>query len=281
MVLSRTLLKSEHNAFIMELPLYHLPNARTIGLLVWQRTLGFVKHAGTLILVMALAVWALSVIPTGNVETSILGQIGKVAVAVGNLMGLSWQLVVALLASFVAKENSIATLGILFGTGDNSASAGGDAGHGHYAGGGVEFSGGAAVVHSVRGDHRRDQAGDALVEVDVVHDRHVGGDLVWGWVGGVSNHVVASCEGAAMFDKLMTRLKRGGTVTVDQMARELDTSPEVVGQMIDHLTRARAAAADEGELRSGVQSVSWCAIAEALSAVECGWQMISACRLDD
>ena len=35
-----------------------------------------------------------------------------------------------------------------------------------------------------------------------------------------------------MFDQLMSMLKRGGTVTVDQMARELDTSPELVGQMI-------------------------------------------------
>lgn len=41
-----------------------------------------------------------------------------------------------------------------------------------------------------------------------------------------------------MFDKLMSILKRGGTVTVDQMARELDTSPELVGQMINHLANA-------------------------------------------
>ncbi len=41
-----------------------------------------------------------------------------------------------------------------------------------------------------------------------------------------------------MFDKLMSMLKRGGTVTVDQMARELDTSPELVGQMIEHLASA-------------------------------------------
>jgi Mn-dependent DtxR family transcriptional regulator len=40
-----------------------------------------------------------------------------------------------------------------------------------------------------------------------------------------------------MFDKLMSLLKRGGTVTVDQMARELETSPEVVNEMIDHLVR--------------------------------------------
>jgi len=40
-----------------------------------------------------------------------------------------------------------------------------------------------------------------------------------------------------MFDKLMMILKRGGTVTLDQMARELGTSPEVVDGMIDHMTR--------------------------------------------
>jgi hypothetical protein len=41
-----------------------------------------------------------------------------------------------------------------------------------------------------------------------------------------------------MLDKLMTRLKRGGTVTVAEMARELDTTPEVVAGMLDHMTRA-------------------------------------------
>ena len=39
-----------------------------------------------------------------------------------------------------------------------------------------------------------------------------------------------------MFDKLMALLKRGGAVTIDQAARELDTTPEVVTLMIDHMT---------------------------------------------
>ncbi len=118
-VLSRTLLKGGHTAFIMELPLYHRPSARTIGLSVWQRTIGFVKHAGTLILLMALIIWALSNLPTGNVETSLLGMIGKALAPIGAWLGLSWKLLVALLASFIAKENSIATLGILYGAGED------------------------------------------------------------------------------------------------------------------------------------------------------------------
>lgn len=41
-----------------------------------------------------------------------------------------------------------------------------------------------------------------------------------------------------MFDKLLVMLKHGGTRTVDDIARELDTTPEVIGGMIDHLARA-------------------------------------------
>jgi hypothetical protein len=40
-----------------------------------------------------------------------------------------------------------------------------------------------------------------------------------------------------MLDKLLALLRQGGTVTLDQLARELDTSPEVVSEMIDHMTR--------------------------------------------
>ncbi len=120
-LLNRTVLKGERSAFIMEMPLYHRPNARTIGLLVWQRTIGFVKHAGSLILIMSLIGWALATLPTGQIETSILGSFGKALEPIGAQLGLSWQLLVALLASFIAKENSIATLGILYGTGENTA----------------------------------------------------------------------------------------------------------------------------------------------------------------
>ncbi len=40
-----------------------------------------------------------------------------------------------------------------------------------------------------------------------------------------------------MLDKLLLLVKHGGTLTLDQMARELDTTPEVVSGMIDHMTR--------------------------------------------
>jgi len=116
-LINKTLFRGQRAAFIMELPLYHLPNWRTIGLLVWQRSLAFIKKAGTLILGVSVVVWALSVLPGGEVETSFLAQVGQWLEPVGRLMGFDWRLMVTLLTSFIAKENSIATLGVLFGTG--------------------------------------------------------------------------------------------------------------------------------------------------------------------
>jgi ferrous iron transport protein B len=113
---NRTIFKGERSAFIMEMPLYHVPNARTIGLLVWQRSISFVRKAGSAILVMSLVVWVLSYLPNGSLETSYLARFGQWLEPVGRWMGFDWQLMVALITSIVAKENIIATLGVLFGT---------------------------------------------------------------------------------------------------------------------------------------------------------------------
>lgn len=128
-VINHIAFKGERAAFIMELPLYHFPNWRTIGLLVWQRSLAFFKKAGTIILVISVVVWALSMLPGGEIEASFLAQIGHLLEPVGRLMGFDWRLTVALLTSFIAKENSIATLGVLFGsTGLTAGGAGEEAG---------------------------------------------------------------------------------------------------------------------------------------------------------
>lgn len=113
-VLNRTVFRGERSAFVMEMPLYHLPNARTIGLLVWQRVVAFIKKAGTVILGISVVIWALSMLPGGSLETSFLASLGRLLEPVGRWMGLDWRLTVALLASFMAKENAIAVLGVLF-----------------------------------------------------------------------------------------------------------------------------------------------------------------------
>ncbi len=114
-LLNRVIFKGQRSAFIMEMPLYHIPNLRTIGLLVWQRSIAFVKKAGTAILAMAMLVWALSYLPGGDLNSSYLARFGQFLEPVGRWMGFDWRLTVALITSFPAKENAIATLGVLFG----------------------------------------------------------------------------------------------------------------------------------------------------------------------
>jgi ferrous iron transport protein B len=113
--LNHTLFRGQHIAFIMELPLYHVPNARAIGTFVWNNTWAFVRKAGSFILLASVVVWALSYFPAGAVEQSYLARFGRAFAPLGELMGMDWRMLVALIASFVAKENAIATVGILYG----------------------------------------------------------------------------------------------------------------------------------------------------------------------
>jgi ferrous iron transport protein B len=118
MFMSRLFLKGKPMPFIMELPLYHRPNLRTIGMAVWNRTKAFVKLAGTVILGFSILLWIISNFPGGTLEDSILGRMGHFIEPLGAPIGLDWRMIVALLASFVAKENSIAALGVLYGVGE-------------------------------------------------------------------------------------------------------------------------------------------------------------------
>ncbi len=112
----RFVLRGEAAVFIMELPLYHIPNLRTIALYVWRNMLAFLQKAGSVILVASLVVWVLSYFPSGGeVTESYLAVIGRAIAPVGRWMGLPWPVLVALITSFVAKENTIATLGVLYG----------------------------------------------------------------------------------------------------------------------------------------------------------------------
>ncbi|HNS77680.1 MAG TPA: ferrous iron transport protein B [Syntrophorhabdus sp.] len=118
MLISKLFLKGEPVPFIMELPLYHKPDLKTIGIVIWNRTMAFVKKAGTVILIFSVVLWAISNIPGGKVEHSLLGWVGHFIEPIGRPLGLDWKLMVALLSSIVAKENAVATLGVLYNVGE-------------------------------------------------------------------------------------------------------------------------------------------------------------------
>ncbi|PKN18867.1 MAG: ferrous iron transport protein B [Deltaproteobacteria bacterium HGW-Deltaproteobacteria-6] len=103
--------------FIMELPIYHRPALKTILMVIWARTISFVRKAGTVILGVSLLIWLLSYFPTGQVDESFLAYFGRLLQPLGVPLGLDWKMITALLTGLVAKENVVATLGVLYSVG--------------------------------------------------------------------------------------------------------------------------------------------------------------------
>ena len=118
MFVNKFMLKYEPIPFIMELPLYHKPDMKTIIFAIWSRTVSFIKKAGTVILVFSVVIWIFSNFPGGRIEDSVLGWIGRFIEPIGRPLGLDWKMLVALISSIVAKENAIATLGVLYNAGE-------------------------------------------------------------------------------------------------------------------------------------------------------------------
>jgi ferrous iron transport protein B len=114
-LLDRFVFRRERLAFIMEMPLYHVPNPRTILLFALRNVWTFMKRAATIIVVASMFIWLLVSYPGEHVNQSYLAMFGRTLEPVGALMGLDWRLIVATLSAFIAKENAIAALGIIFG----------------------------------------------------------------------------------------------------------------------------------------------------------------------
>ncbi|MDJ0952113.1 MAG: ferrous iron transport protein B [Acidimicrobiia bacterium] len=124
LLLSRTALREEEpTPFVMVMPEFRLPNVRTVWMLVWQRTMAFVKGAGTTILLASMAVWLLLAIPVGgggtftdtDVEESAFGVVAKGFAPVLDPAGFGdWEQSGALLTGFVAKEVVVSTMAQLY-----------------------------------------------------------------------------------------------------------------------------------------------------------------------
>lgn len=107
--------------FIMELPDYNIPRAKTLGFVVWVKLKSFVKRAGTIILAASVVVWFLSNFTfafsmTANADESILAGIGKLVDFLFAPLGWGdWKAAVATFTGLIAKENVVGTFGVLYG----------------------------------------------------------------------------------------------------------------------------------------------------------------------
>jgi ferrous iron transport protein B len=128
LLLKGTILKGEAETFIMELPTYRMPSAKTVILHVWEKAKEFVVKAFTILLVASVAIWFLQNFDlhlnmVDNNTNSILGSLGHVIAPIFKPCGYgNWRNAVALLTGFAAKEAVVSTLGILYGLTETAGS---------------------------------------------------------------------------------------------------------------------------------------------------------------
>jgi ferrous iron transport protein B len=110
--------------FVMELPAYHIPTVSSVLHSMWERGWSFVKKAGTIILVSAVAVWFLSSFGivggrfamVDDLGDGFLAAVGKRVSWIFAPLGFGdWKATVAAFTGLIAKENIVGTLGVLYG----------------------------------------------------------------------------------------------------------------------------------------------------------------------
>lgn len=112
--------------FVIELPAYHLPTVSSVLRSMWERGWSFIKKAGTVILLSSIVIWfttffgfvdgTFRMLAEHEVQHSILATIGNAFAWIFAPLGFgSWQAAVASITGLVAKENIVASLGIVYG----------------------------------------------------------------------------------------------------------------------------------------------------------------------
>ena len=122
LVLKKTAFKGKPVPFVMELPNYRLPSAKSVGLLLWDKAKDFLERAFTVIFVATIVIWFLQTFDTrinvvADSADSMLAQIGRFISPVFAPLGFGdWRASTALITGFTAKEAVVSTLAVLTGT---------------------------------------------------------------------------------------------------------------------------------------------------------------------
>ncbi len=121
-VFSKFIVKDDDAPFVMELPPYRMPTAKSVLRHTWEKGVQYLKKMGGIIMVASIIIWFLGYYPNHNQystqaeqqENSYIGQIGKAIEPVIEPLGFDWKMGIGILSGVGAKELVVSTLGVLY-----------------------------------------------------------------------------------------------------------------------------------------------------------------------
>ena len=122
LILKNTAFRGQPVPFVMELPNYRMPSARSVGLLLWEKARDFLERAFTIIFLATIIIWFLQTFDTrlnvvADSADSLLAIVGQWIAPVFAPLGFAdWRMVTALISGFTAKEAVVSTLAVLLNT---------------------------------------------------------------------------------------------------------------------------------------------------------------------
>ena len=121
LILKVTKFKGEPVPFVMELPNYRLPSAKSVLHLIWEKAKGFIQKAFTIIFLASIIIWFLQTFDlrfnvAASADQSMLALIGSLIAPIFKPLGFGdWRVSTALITGFTAKESVVSTLTVLLG----------------------------------------------------------------------------------------------------------------------------------------------------------------------
>ena len=128
LLLKNTAFKGNPVPFVMELPNYRMPSAKSVALLLWEKAKDFIQRAFTIIFIATIIIWFLQTFDTRiNVvedsADSMLAMVGRFIAPVFEPLGFGdWRVATALISGFSAKEAVVSTISVLLNTGMSNLS---------------------------------------------------------------------------------------------------------------------------------------------------------------
>lgn len=122
LILNKTKFRGNPVPFVMELPNYRLPSAKSVGMLMWDKAKDFLQRAFTVIFAATIIIWFLQTFDTrlnvvSDSSQSLLAAIGMIISPILAPLGFGdWRVSTALITGFTAKEAVVSTLAVLTGS---------------------------------------------------------------------------------------------------------------------------------------------------------------------